>query len=587
MLRYAIFVEVIKVKKLLAMVVCTGILLSLTACGEKTGGKTSNPLNDISAADEDAFEYEYDSEYGGMIITDYLKESPKLRIPDTLEGESVVGVNLSKCEKELTHLYFPDSVIRISLSDKTEQTVKYLAMPAAGADYTVMSKFYGEYAPTIEEFYQNNIENTYRGFTDFHSLESISVTEKCPRLATIDGMLFYDYGGEKILLVCPQGKSGSINLPKDTTKIGASAFHNCKKITSIAISESVTEIGAYAFENCESLINLTIPESVTEIGHHAFESCKSLTSVTIPDKVTTLENNIFDGCTSLMDVTYKGKTYNSDNIGELFDTIMHPAMSGGMIIENNTLVKVSENAVTIEIPDTVTEVDEDAFDNTPKLTKIRFKNKTYSRGKSESMKNLYAAVRGEEGLTIVDGVLKKVSPELTEVKIPDRVTKIYQDGYGTYPYTAFKGCNNLKKVTFGNGITDLYGISFIANGSANIFGLECCENLEEIIIPEGVTAIHNAFSGCTKLKNITLPNSLESIGQRAFEGCKSLTNITIPDSVTSIGVHEIFKGYRGDPNLEVEIPGAFEGCENIKAAYKGKTYDYAHIDDLYKAINGN
>lgn len=542
------------------------IMLPLTACsGSPSGSKTSNPLSDISAADESAFEYEYNSEYGGMIITDYLKESPKLRIPDTLEGESVVGVDLYKCEKELTHICFPDSVIDIDLSDKTKHTVKYLAMPAAGADYTVRSEYFGEYfAPTVEEFYKRSIENEYSGFTGFHSLESISVTEKCPRLTAIDGMLFYDYGGEKILLVCPQGKSGSIDLPKDTTKIGNDAFFNCKKVTSI-----------------------TIPESVTEIGRCAFENCEKLNSLTIPDKVTALENNIFDGCTSLINVTYKGKTYNSDNIGELFDTIMYPTMSSGMIIENNTLIKVSENAVTIEVPDMVTEIDEDAFDNTPRLTDIRFKNKTYSRGKSESMKNLYAAVRGEEGLTIVDGVLKKVSPELTEVVIPDRVTKIYQDGYGTYPYTAFKGCNNLKKVTFGKGITDLYGISFIANGSANIFGLECCENLEEIIIPEGVTSIHNAFSGCTKLTDITLPNSLESIGQRAFEGCKSLTNITIPDSVTSIGIHEIFKGYRGDPDLEVEIPGAFDGCENIKATYKGKTYDYAHIDDLYKAINGN
>lgn len=156
---------------------CMAIALLLTACdGNSSGGKTPNPFNDISAADESAFEYEYNSEYGGMIITNYLNESPKLRIPDTLEGESVVGIDLSKCEKELTHIYFPDSVIDIDLSDRTKHTVKYLAMPAAGADYTVMSKLYGEYTPAIEEFYKSSIEDTYRGFTDFYSLESISVT---------------------------------------------------------------------------------------------------------------------------------------------------------------------------------------------------------------------------------------------------------------------------------------------------------------------------------------------------------------------------------------------------------------------------
>lgn len=526
------------------------IMLPLTACsGSPNGSKTSNPLSDISAADESAFEYEYNSEYGGMVITDYLKESPKLRIPDTLEDEPVVGVDLYKCEKELTHIYFPDSVIDIDLSDKTKHTVKYLAMPAAGADYTVRSEYFGEYfAPTIEEFYKRSIENEYSGFTGFHSLESISVTEKCPRLATIDGMLFYDYGGEKILLVCPQGKSGSINLPKDTTKIGNDAFFNCKKVTSI-----------------------TIPESVTEIGRCAFENCEKLNSLTIPDKVTTLENNIFDDCTSLINVTYKGKTYNSDNIGELFDTIMYPTMSGGMIIENNTLIKVSENAVTIEVPDTVTEIDEDAFDNTPKLTDIRFKNKTYSRGKSESMKNLYAAVRGEEGLTIVDGVLKKVSPELTEVVIPDRVTKIDSN--------AFTGCDSLKKLTFGKGMTKIdggyYGIK-----------LYVYSDITEVIISNGVTSIGNyAFQQCSLLTSITIPNSVTQIGEGAFDTCTSLSNITIPDSVTSIAADSVaYVNVDGSGRI---IPGAFFNCANIKATYKGKTYDYAHIDDLYKAINGN
>lgn len=49
-----------------------------------------------------------------------------------------------------------------------------------------------------------------------------------------------------------------------------------------------------------------------------------------------------------------------------------------------------------------------------------------------------------------------------------------------------------------------------------------------------------------------------------------LISITIPDSVTEIG------------------ETAFEDCENLTSAtYKGKIYDYEHIDDLYEAINSN
>lgn len=32
---------------------------------------------------------------------------------------------------------------------------------------------------------------------------------------------------------------------------------------------------------------------------------------------------------------------------------------------------------------------------------------------------------------------------------------------------------------------------------------------------------------------------------------------------------------------------AFYYCTNIQAVYKGKTYDYEHIEDLYSAINGD
>jgi hypothetical protein len=51
-----------------------------------------------------------------------------------------------------------------------------------------------------------------------------------------------------------------------------------------------------------------------------------------------------------------------------------------------------------------------------------------------------------------------------------------------------------------------------------------------------VTAIGaSAFSDCTSLASVTIPDSVTSIGDWAFRGCTGLTSITIPDSVTYIG----------------------------------------------------
>ena len=63
-----------------------------------------------------------------------------------------------------------------------------------------------------------------------------------------------------------------------------------------------------------------------------------------------------------------------------------------------------------------------------------------------------------------------------------------------------------------------------------------CSGLTKITIPNGVTSIGDyAFSDCSGLAEVTIPDSVTSIRDGAFSNCSGLTEITIPDSVTSIG----------------------------------------------------
>lgn len=68
-----------------------------------------------------------------------------------------------------------------------------------------------------------------------------------------------------------------------------------------------------------------------------------------------------------------------------------------------------------------------------------------------------------------------------------------------------------------------------------------CSGLTFVTIPDGVTSIGNsAFSRCSGLTSLTIPNSVTSIGHESFEDCSGLTSVTIGNGVTTIG-GETFK----------------------------------------------
>jgi len=89
---------------------------------------------------------------------------------------------------------------------------------------------------------------------------------------------------------------------------------------------------------------------------------------------------------------------------------------------------------------------------------------------------------------------------------------------------AFSTCTNLTSVTIPNSITRIAQYAFMD-----------CTGLTSITIPDSVTIIdRSAFYNCTSLISVTIPNSVTAIGYSSFYNCTNLISVTIPDSVTSI-----------------------------------------------------
>ncbi|MBO5584138.1 MAG: leucine-rich repeat protein [Prevotella sp.] len=104
----------------------------------------------------------------------------------------------------------------------------------------------------------------------------------------------------------------------------------------------------------------------------------------------------------------------------------------------------------------------------------------------------------------------------------------------------------------------------------------------EVTIPESVsyggktysvTSIGwAAFSGCSSLTSIEIPNSVTGIGDFAFGGCTGLTSITIPNSVMSIGGNA-FEGTAWYDNL----PNGLVYAGKVAYKYKGTMPDNTAI----------
>lgn len=137
----------------------------------------------------------------------------------------------------------------------------------------------------------------------------------------------------------------AVQMPATVNLIGERAFANCTQLTHLLIGEGVTVIEPYAFAGCTALTQVIIPANVIEIGEGAFAGCLNLRYVCIFADLQVLPKYLFKDCQNLC------KIFLPQNLIR----IEYQALAG------------CKSLASVNLSESVTEIDTDAFDRSTKI----------------------------------------------------------------------------------------------------------------------------------------------------------------------------------------------------------------------------
>ena len=434
----------------------------------------------------------------------------------------------------LTSVNIPDAVTDISGNTFSGCTglVNLFVSPTSNLTVVGDSAFQGDVSLT-SFFFPNSVrginKSTFSGCTN---LASIKYGDN-PSIKYIDASGFYN----------ATNKLTSIYIPSSVVSIGSQAFINSTTQNNLAsvtfgAGSRLKSIGGGCFGSNTStyaarfLKDIVLPNSVRCIGtglsgglvsdattSNVFRNAFTLShsdNLILPSSLESLSNWFLFTDSSNVDIS---NVYLPKSITNVAGPRKHCGYTtsglGGNEFSPTTIG--SRAGSLLYLPSELAGYTPSSF---PGLNRTRSYYKTVSYtdnplltlSLSGSVANTTDAINTtqihadiKEGVVVIGGGTTSIdmsgsvdgSLNLISVNIPSTVTDICAN--------AFNGCNALTYVTFSE------------NSHLTTIG-------------------QSAFSACTNIQDIKLPDTVTTIGQNAFNGCNNLATISIPYNVRSIGL---------------------------------------------------
>ena len=428
------------------------------------------------------------------------------------EGVTTIGLSAFEGCSSLTSLILPSTLTTVnaccfSVGHKSCVITCYATTPPT-ADPQTFSGYSGKVAVPSASV------DAYKAAPGWSTVaEQIEAIPTPTWPVTIDGVTYDSTTGSGTAYVTgvTSNTTGNVTVQKmvqglQVTSISRSAFRLNSSITTVAVPATVTEIGDYAFSSCSDLTAVSLPSGLTQIADDLFSHCTKLAKCDIPEGVTTIGSRAFNDCRQLLSLTLPATV---NNLGtNCFDGMGNDAGSDATTL--TCLAATPPNA------------DPHTF--------------TGYTGKVAVPAASVDAYKAATGWSTVASQIEAIATPTWPVTIGG-VTYNSTPDSGTAYVTGSTGNNPTGNVTIQKEVLGLPVTSIYADAFSN------CSGLKSVYIPETVKSIgRSAFKECSKLSSVSIEGEgLETIGNQAFMKCSSLTEITIPRSVKAID-QNVFSG---------------------------------------------
>lgn len=351
------------------------------------------------------------------------------------------------------------------------------------------------------------------------------------------------------------------------TSIPSRAFYGATNLQSIDLTNIITLNNGANFKNASSLnIVLNMPNYVGVIPYGAFENTaisgiKNIGSATIIQGSANVNagdwgnHSAFRNCTNL----------KYANFPNTLTSIQYGAFAGCTQLTN----------VNFEDNSSINEIGVGAFCDVPVEFDINFPNLTGTLGYAAFQNTKIRNILNLGLITTIGGIGDGNGPygaygswgafknciELTDVILPPSLTTIQEQ--------AFYGCTALTNITFPTSLVTIgknafYNCTSLEIKDLSLPNLETLESgafngvkISKVSNLGKITTINPNIGDKSVLREITLPNTIKTIGDQTFHGYTALETITIESGASGINVGaSAFSGLPSSTTFNVN-PDAF------------------------------